>query len=434
MPAHALVPLLLIAAVPTGPAAGGDGSGFGKSLALVGDLDADKCSEIAVGSPSDGEGRRGKVFLFSGKTGKLLRELAGDTTDGAFGSDVAGVGDQDGDGIPDFAVGAPLVRVEGAEGRVVVYSGKDGRPLRTLSALADEHAFGSDLVSIGDLNGDKKEELLVRARAGTGPAEHERFVVFTLATGKRMFAVDSPSGATSHDLGRPIARLPDLDGDKLPDFAVEFGSDVHLCSGKDGKIFRTLSSPIPPTEKSRFGFSMCGFADKVPVVVVGDVEQDLHGSVRLFRIDALEDAGAAEKEGSGAVLVGEEGFSGVGRSVAFAGDVDGDGVPDLAMGWTDGHVGGVLVLSSKDLNPVRALDEEAEKKPLPLGWRVSAGLDVDGDGTPDVAASRYWPTAPAAVARGVVLVSGATGRALYELTTPAAPPAKDGAGKKPPGK
>src|SRR5262249_2480284 len=184
----------------------------------------------------------------------------------------------------------------------------------------------------------------------------------------------------------------------------------------------TLSSPIPATEKSRFGFSICGVPDKVPIVAVGDVEQDRHGSVRLFRIEALEDAGAAEKEGGGAVLVGDEGFSGVGRPIAAAGDVDGAGVPGLAMGGTDGHGGGVLVLSTKDLEPVRALDEEAEKKPLPLGWRVAAGLDVDGDGTPDVAASRYWPTAPAAVARGVVVVSGATGRARCEPATPTASP------------
>src|SRR6266850_2275749 len=225
-PSLALTPFLLLT---FSSRLTGDGSGFGRSLALLGDLDGDRCSEIAVGSPSDGDGHRGKVFVFSGKSGALLREFAGDTPDGGFGSDVASVGDQDGDGVSDFAIGAPLLRGEGVQGRVVVLSGKDGRPLRTLLPIAGESYFGADLASIGDVNGDKKDELLVRAHIGAGPEEHERFIVITLATGKRIFAVDSPPGVTSHDLGRPLARLPDLDGDKIPDFAVEFASDVHLC-------------------------------------------------------------------------------------------------------------------------------------------------------------------------------------------------------------
>src|SRR5580765_5314097 len=143
-----LTPLLLLLTIPaTIPiAAGGapgDGSGFGRSVALLGDLDGDRCCEVAVGSPSDGDGHRGKVFVFSGKAGTLLREYAGDTPDGGFGSDVAVVGDQDGDGVPDFAVGSPLARGEGVQGKVVVLSGKDGRPLRTLAPLAGELYFGS---------------------------------------------------------------------------------------------------------------------------------------------------------------------------------------------------------------------------------------------------------------------------------------------------
>ena len=73
-----------------------------------------------------------------------------------------------------FHAAQPVDQAHGAEkveGRIVVLSGKDGRPLRTLAPLAGEHAFGSDLVSIGDLNGDKKEELLVRTPVGAAAAE-----------------------------------------------------------------------------------------------------------------------------------------------------------------------------------------------------------------------------------------------------------------------
>jgi FG-GAP repeat protein len=408
----------------------GDASSFAKSLALLGDLDGDRCSEIAVGSPSDGDQHRGKLFVFSGKTGAVLRELTGDTPDGAFGSDVATVGDLDGDKIPDFAVSAPFVRGEGVQGSVVVFSGKDGKPIRTLAPTPGERYFGTDLVALGDLNGDKKEELLVRCRVGAGPEEHERFVVITLSTGKRMFAVESPAGVTCHDLGRPLARVPDVDGDKVPDFAVEWASDVHVCSGKDGKVLRTLVAPIPPTEKSNFGFSICAFAGKFPVVAVGDTLDEKHGSIRLFTIEPAAEAGGAEKEGGGAALSGDEGFTGVGYSLAAAGDLNKDGVEDVAAGWTNGEIGGVLMLSGKDLASVRTIPDEAPKGQIPLGWRVAAGLDVDGDGTPDVAVSRYWPTAPAASARGVLVLSGADGHVLHALASPAPPPEK----KKPAGK
>jgi hypothetical protein len=346
-------------------ATAGDASSFAKSLALLGDQDGDRCSEIAVGSPSDGDGHRGKLFVFSGKSGDLLRELTGDAPDGAFGTDVAGVGDQDGDKIPDFAVGAPFVRGDKGQGKVVVFSGKDGHALRTLAAEAGESYFGTDLVAAGDLNGDKKEDLLVHMRVGAGKEEHERFAAYTLATGKRLFAVDGPPGILSHDLGRPLAHIPDVDGDGVPDLAFEWAIEVHLCSGKDGKVLKTIASPIPPQDMSRFGFSICGLEGKPPIVAVGDIQQDGHGSVRLFSIDSLPAAGAAEKaaasaaekEGGGAVLTGDEGFSGVGRSLAVAGDVDGDGKPDLAVGWSDGRVGGVMLLSSKDLSAARAIED-----------------------------------------------------------------------------
>lgn len=146
--------LVLLTAILAGPA--GDASTFGKSLALLGDLDGDRCSEIAVGSPSDGEGRRGKVFLFSGKHGGSFRELTGNVENSGFGTDVAGVEDQDGDRVPDLAVGAPFVRGTGSEGRVSILSGKDGKAIRTLVPESGEHYFGTDLVTLGDLDGEHR--------------------------------------------------------------------------------------------------------------------------------------------------------------------------------------------------------------------------------------------------------------------------------------
>ena len=392
-------------------AASGDPSTFGRSLALVGDLDGDRCSEIAVGSPSAGEGRRGKVFLFSGKSGALLRELTGDGENSGFGSDVAALGDQDGDGIPDLAVGAPFVRGPGTQGRVAIFSGKDGKRIRALEAEPGEHYLGTDLVALGDLDGDGKEDLLVRARVGGGPTEHERFVGVSAATGKRLFVVDSPPGVLSCDLGRPLARSFDVDGDGIQDFAVEFGQVVHVRSGKDGKELTSFSSP---SGTKLFGYSMCSVRGPNPGLAIGDPSDGDGGSVRLVSLKA---DGTAQFPGKG--------HAGVGQALATAGDLDGDGVDEIALGWSDGKRGGLLVLSGKDFSSVRTILDEPAVDRLPLGYRVASGQDVDGDGVPDVAVSRHWPTAAAAAQRSVVVFSGKDGKMLRELVSPAPEPSKD---------
>ena len=411
----------------------GDATSFAKSLALPGDLDGDRCCEIAVGSPSDGDGRRGKVFLFSGKHGGTFRELVGDRENSGFGTDVDGVGDQDGDAVPDLAVGAPYVREKGSEGVVALVSGKDGKPIRSIPAESGEHYFGTDLVALGDLDGDGKEDLLVRTRVGGGPSERERFVAVSLASGKRLFAVESEAGVLSRELGRPLARLFDLDGDKIPEFAVEFGLDVRIRSGKDGQELRAVASPIPATDRTLFGYAICGVRGKVPSLAIGDPADAKHGTVRLFPIPLRAEDGPAEKQDAGAVLAGEEGFAGVGRSLAAIGDLDGDGVDEVASGWSDGKTGGVVLLSGKDLSLARPVDDEpASGDQLPLGWRVASGKDVDGDGKPDVAVARYWPTAGPATKRSIAVFSGGDGKKIRELFSPE--PAAAPAPEKKPGK
>lgn len=423
----------------------GDAGAFATSLALIGDVNGDKASDVLVGSPSDGSANLGKVFVFSGRDGELLRTLDGPAASSGFGIALDALGDVDRDGFPDFAVGAPYAASDRpnsrGQGVVQLVSGKDGSTLRTLQPLPDERYFGTDLTALDDLEHDKHDDLLVRARVGAGENEHERFVAFSAATGKRLFAVDSPPGVTSHDLGRPLARLPDVNGDSTPDFAVEYGSDVHVRSGKDGTHIATLSSSLPPDARSAFGFSICGIPGKPVLVAVGDPREEVHGSIRILPIvlgEGAEQRAASEKA---LYLLGDEQFAGVGCSLALAGDLDADGTPDLVAGLCDGRSGGLMVLATDDLEVSRAIEagerggdeakpEEAsvQSPKLPIGWRVASGRDVDGDGTPDIAVARHWPTGGPLAPRGVVLFSGRDGRKLREISSPAPEPAPKGSG------
>lgn len=421
--------LVLLAPVPPG-----DASAFATSLALVGDLNGDKAAEILVGSPSDGAENCGKVFVFSGRDGERLRMIEGPAPGSGFGIALDALGDTDGDGFPEIAIGAPYVasRLPNSRGQgvVLLLSGRDGSTLRTFAAAPGELYFGTDLVALDDLEGDGHEELLVRARVGAGETEHERFVVLSSATGKRLFVVDSPPGVTSHDLGRPLARLPDVDGDSVPDFAVEFGSDVHVRSGKDGKHVATLSSPLPPDERSAFGHSICAVPGKPVLVAVGDPREEVHGSIRLLPVVLGEGEAQRAASESALFLIGDEGFAGVGCSLALAGDLDADGTPDLVAGMSDGRGrGGLMVLATDDFEVSRAIEADPKAGDLPLGWRVASGRDVDGDGVNDVAVARHWPTGAPTAARGVVVFSGKDGKKLREIVSPA--PAPAAAPKKP---
>jgi len=113
---HPLLPVLLATLAPQ------DGVRFGYSVCALSDVDGDGVQDFAVGAPYASTAREwdGMVLIFSGRSRSVIRSLAGSGERRWFGSSLRNVGDVDDNGIDDLLVGldgAPEVLAGGCDYR-----------------------------------------------------------------------------------------------------------------------------------------------------------------------------------------------------------------------------------------------------------------------------------------------------------------------------
>jgi hypothetical protein len=234
------------------------GEGFGHAVSGVGDIDGDGRDDVIVGAPGYDNAvglNVGRLYVFSGADGSLVRTHDGPDIGDALGSGVSGVGDIDDDGVPDYAASA---RVGGPtnHGSCFVFSGADGSVIHELLADETGSQFGQFFVGgLGDFDGDGTPDVYV------GDYNDSRAYVFSGADGSRLFNVTLPGGL---GCGRGAG---DVNGDGHADLAV--GAYVHqsgngsgrvyVFSGCDGSVLRTITSDRGTNEQ--LGFDAVGMGD-----------------------------------------------------------------------------------------------------------------------------------------------------------------------------
>ena len=287
------------------------GGQIGASMATVADLNGDGITDLIAGVPHhiagmdvrEPEINAGEAFVFSGKDGLILFTLSDPTAeeDGKMGAAVAGLGDVDGDGVPDVAVGVPGKDIGGEDGipnvgLVYLFSGQTGALIRTLNhpdqgGAEAGAAFGSALVNAGDVNGDETSDVLIGA-----PGEGHVFVV-SGKTGNLLFDIASPITEDLPSFGAAVAGGKDFNRDGKPDFVVGspnlegFRGAAYTFNGSDGSLQQTL---LPENRQhfAKFGSSLCVSddltGDRRADVAVGAPGQNVNGLLQAGAISIFD--------------------------------------------------------------------------------------------------------------------------------------------------
>jgi len=314
---------------------------YGYSIADAGDTDGDGKNDILVGDSLND----GAVELRSGASGGLLHRFTGGTGDG-LGTAVSTAGDVTGDGRDDILIGAG--RVDGAvganAGAVYLISGSTYAVIRTFRGEDAGGRFGSAADLAGDLDGDGARDFVLGAR-DSGPFKNGRAYAFS-STGRRLWSVTADK--LGGDLGSFfVAGLDDIDGDGTGDVYLGDYLDqsnggqagaAFVVSGVDGSRIWAWHGPKP---KEGMG------PGREAGDIDGDGVQDLAVGSYLSsaavkgggRLDIFSGATGARIAAIRSTTLGENlGFDAVGL-----GDTNGDGQPDILVSAATGNA--VYVIS-----------------------------------------------------------------------------------------
>ncbi len=318
----------------------------------------------------------------------------------SFGRILASGGDVDGDDLPDIFVGDPGVKQDGDwVGRWSMYRGRDGSLI--WSVLGSEPQEGqpvpeASVTFIADLDGDGRDDVLLglhQARQYAG--------VVQIYSGRTGEVIRQYIGGEWEDLGYDVARLGDLNGDHVDDFAytgkLESRGLTYVRSGATGDLLLAIDPPGGWSTRRMTGTGDLN-GDHVPDLILATF-QGGYGNFLTSRQFAVSGA-----NGKALWQVIQPDGVVAGAGLAAGVDLTGDDVPDVAM-WMSSH-DTIVILSGATGETVASY-----LAPLPgTYWgRILLFCDVNGDGRPDLAAARYGGIF------GIDVVNPLTGRVLHSV-------------------
>jgi len=315
---------------------GEPGSRLGRPVANVGDINRDGIPDVFVGAHRTSPGGvrfAGSGFLISGDDFSILHRFDGGAANDFLGRSVMAVGDLNGDGYPDLAIGGSqgdggqAGAIPAGAGYVNVYSGKDYSLLHRLTPPDDEPtgSFGQTTVytpearSGVDLNGDGVPDVIVgspEAKAGVqGPPGKEGFprtgsvYVYSGADFSLLYRLDGERGSSRVQEDTPLHETP----------------RTGVPEGNTGDVFGDAVAVVPDMD-----------GDGVAEIVIGAPRGDGQSANGSY-LSTLTDAGYAKifSGAQGELLIrlnGDGQGTNMGHHVISVPDINGDGLPDILVG------------------------------------------------------------------------------------------------------
>ena len=375
---------------------GNPGDQFGNSVADMGDLNGDGTNDLVVGAWTDDDGcstqNCGTIHILYMDTDGSLAASTDEFdcshakikcgSNDNFGKSVAPI-DLNNDGVNDIAVGAHKDNCSADSGcsgwddRGVIHilfmdSDENVDSVEEIDArvsngpsLGNNFFFGWSVANIGDYDGDGVDDLVAGSyKAGPGSSQGAIFIMFMNTDGSLDKTIEINSGTTngpdlsnSDNFGWSIANIGDLDGNDVNDLAVGARGDdtVHIlfmnscnqCAANAAvsSVVEINSTTLGVTVGGTFGDSVANMGD-----LDGDGVQDLAigsrtdtggGSVRIVYMNTDGSPKSSvlidSTSTNGPTISGGDYF---GNAVASIGDLDGNGITDMAVGAEQDDHGG----------------------------------------------------------------------------------------------
>lgn len=336
-----------------------------------------------------------------------------------FGWEAEDVGDVNGDGKHDFAISAPENDAGGNNaGRCYVYSGATGALLYMVTGDVPNGELGLAMAAVGDLNGDGVEDIAFGAPfASTGSAPGYVLVV-NGTNGQVLWRFNSTAVTFA---GYAVGPAGDLNGDGVPDVLIAApgrspggipqSGTVFVASGVDGTLFAAVNGDVA---SATFGAGVSS---------IGDLNGD---QIPDFAVGSSAEAGGRIRVYSGAdgnllypALSTPNGGT-LGQFWIFpTGDMDGDGLPDIFAADINNGTGGAnrgqaYLFSGATGNRIRTFNGESAGDQFGMGRPIA---DVNGDGKTDLVLAGWLRNEGALASGKMYVVDGATGATLRSLVS-----------------
>jgi hypothetical protein len=375
---------------------------FGEQVAAAGDVDRDGCPDLVISDRGDESDRHPPTFwIVSPKTCAALRQIVLPPRVGCV-YHVEGGQDVDGDGLPDVLIGECPPWSENPVGFVHINSCATGAPILTIQVLAAGNGLGEWMHFVSDSDDDGRPD--VGVLSCRHKSSHGLLTIYSSRTGRRISSISTEQVCAGGRCG--FTELTGTSG-KSMGFAI---------LSEDGHTHGSTLQFFPSTTRRRAWHAIapaCGSYGTVTSLLIDGERANLIVA-REDCVDVLDVADGAllrrfEAEGK------TDSDLGFGYALARLGDIDADGVPDFAFSETEAGLaeGIVYAKSGRTGKTIWSTFDRGSEDTYRIGYSLAALGDVDGDGVCDLAAGTEG--CMAGMPGRAFVISGKTGTIIREF-------------------